>query len=278
MELLDIYELVLHNRLYQPNNQAGFGADLGAEKFFNIKCRLSGLTPDAVVIVATIRALKFHGGVPVKELNKENIDALQQGLENLQAHLENIQKFGIKPFIAINRFSQDSDAELQLVYKKCQQQGFQSFICNHWAEGSAGCKDLAENVTHFIENNDNNFEVLYNDNLSIWSKICVVTQEIYGANEVIADSVVRKKCQNLSKEQNDMPICIAKTQYSFSTDPQRIGSPKNHTIKVREIKSCTGAGFNVVICGDILRMPGMPKIPASESININTNGEINGLF
>ena len=258
--------------------EAGFGADLGAEKFFDIKCRKSGLTPSAVVLVATIRALKMHGGVAKSDLSKENVEAVKSGMSNLKRHVSNIKKFGLPVVIAINHFVADTENEMQVLQEECKSIGVEAVPCYHWAKGGEGTVELAKKVVE-IANGINTFKYLYEDKISLLEKIKTIATEIYDADDVIADS---KICNQLKQfEENgygDFPICIAKTQYSFSTDPTLKGAPSNHSIPIREVRLSSGAEFIVVVCGEIMTMPGLPSVPAANSIFLNDEGEIEGLF
>jgi formate--tetrahydrofolate ligase len=258
--------------------EAGFGADLGAEKFFDIKCRKAGLKPNAVVIVGTIRALKMHGGVAKEDLGKENVEALKKGAANLARHIENVKKFGVQPVVAINRFSADTDAELAAIRQICAELGTEAFECNHWAEGGAGIEKLAHAVVALCEK-PNNFAPLYPDDMPLWDKVRTIAQNIYGAQGIIADKVVRDRFAEFEKMGfGKYPICMAKTQYSFSTDPNLKGAPSNHVVPIREIRLAAGAEFIVVICGEIMTMPGLPRVPSANHIKLNEKGEIDGLF
>jgi len=259
--------------------EAGFGADLGAEKFFNIKCRKAGLTPDAAVLVATVRALKMHGGVKKEDLAHENIPAVKKGLKNLQRHAENIAKFGVRPVIAINRFPTDSDAEIKCVIEGCDKLGLKAIEATHWANGADGATELARHVVDMVEGQTSGFHTLYNDGISLWTKIQTVAQEIYGASEVVADQKVRNQIKQFQDQgAGHYPVCMAKTQYSFSTDPNLKGLPKNHVVPIREVRLSNGAEFLLVICGDIMTMPGLPRTPAANSIEVDKDGLIQGLF
>ena len=258
--------------------EAGFGADLGAEKFLDIKCRKSGLRPAASVVVATIRALKYHGGVDAKEVNKENVAALKKGASNLARHIENVKKFGVPPVVAINRFVADTDAELDAVRQICAELGVEAIECNHWAYGSAGIEKLAHAVVKLTEQRSS-FSYLYPDNMPLWDKVRTVAQSLYGAQGIIADKVVRDRFHELEKMGfGNYPVCMAKTQYSFSTDPNLKGAPSNHVVPVREVRLSAGAEFIVVICGEIMTMPGLPRVPSANSIKLNAKGEVEGLF
>ena len=258
--------------------EAGFGADLGAEKFLDIKCRKSGLKPSCVVIVATIRALKMHGGVNKDELKNENIDAVKKGLVNLERHIENIQKFGLPVTVAINHFVLDTDKEVDEVIKFCQQKGVTASISKHWEKGGEGAVDLANNVAELCEKGSD-FKFLYDDKISLFKKIETIAKELYGASEVVADTKIREQLKNFEETgYQSLPICIAKTQYSFSTDPNLKGAPSGHVLPIREVRLSSGAEFIVVVCGAIMTMPGLPKVPAADKIKINDKGETEGLF
>lgn len=259
--------------------EAGFGADLGAEKFFDIKCRKAGLSPKAVVIVATIRALKSNGGVAKAELNEENLDALRKGCANLGRHIENVRKYGVPAVVAINHFSSDTDAEVALVEEYAASMGSEAILCRHWADGSAGTEDLAKRVVEIIDGGVAQFAPIYGDEMSLFEKIETVARTIYRADEVLAD----KKIRDQLREWEDagfghLPVCMAKTQYSFSTDPNLRGAPTNHSVPVREVRLSAGAGFIVVICGAIMTMPGLPRHPAAEQIGLDETGQVVGLF
>ena len=258
--------------------EAGFGADLGAQKFFDIKCRKTGLKPDVVTIVATIRALKMHGGVPKTELKGENLKALKKGMANLERHLGNIQKYGVPAVVAINRFTDDTKAEVELVRKSCKALGAEVIECTHWTDGGAGTEQLAKTVVSIIEKGKSKFKVLYPDSMSLWDKTRTIAQKIYGADDIIADDKVRKQYADLQNCYPNFPICMAKTQYSFSTDPALMGAPSGHVVPVRELRLSAGAEFIVAVCGDIMIMPGLPKVPAAENISVNKKGQIEGLF
>jgi formate--tetrahydrofolate ligase len=259
--------------------EAGFGADLGAEKFFDIKCRKAGLKPAATVIVATIRALKMHGGVTKDNLKTENVDAVKKGCSNLARHLENVMKFGVPPIVAINRFVTDTDSEVDAVRKAAEALGAKAILCNHWAEGGAGIIDLAKHVVDICESGKADFKPLYPDDMPVWEKVETIATKLYGASEVTADKAVRQRFQELQDAgYGKFPICMAKTQYSFSTDPNAKGAPSGHTIQVREVRLSAGAEFLVVITGEIMTMPGLPRVPAANSIRLNDNGMIEGLF
>jgi formate--tetrahydrofolate ligase len=259
--------------------EAGFGADLGAEKFFDIKCRKTGLKPDCAVLVATIRALKMHGGVAKEDLKKENLDALKKGLANLQRHVSNVQKFGVPVVVSFNRFSADTAAETDLVKKACADMGVEAYIADHWAAGGAGAADVAKAVVKICEAGKSAFKVLYPDDMPLWDKIKTIATQIYGAADISADKSIRDQLAGLQKEgMGNFPISMAKTQYSFTTDGNAKGAPSGHTIPIREVRVSAGAEFLVVICGEIMTMPGLPKVPAANSIEVNAEGKIVGLF
>jgi formate--tetrahydrofolate ligase len=259
--------------------EAGFGADLGAEKFMNIKCRKAGIKPDAVVIVATVRALKLHGGVPSKELSKPNVEALEKGVENLKKHIENIHRFGLPVVVAINHFSNDTDAEIQFIRDKCAYLSVKIVRAEHWLCGGEGAKELAQSVVEVIEHTKTDFSLLYPDSCTLWQKVGIICREIYGATDVLADKKLREKFHQLQEAGfGHLPVCMAKTQYSLSTDPGLVGRPKNFDVPLRDVMVSAGAGFVVVLTGDIMTMPGLPKLPAAESIDIDENGQTVGLF
>lgn len=258
--------------------EAGFGADLGAEKFFNIKCRKAGLSPDAVVVVATIRALKMNGGVAKSELSAENTQALKKGSVNLIRHIQNVQKFGLPVVVAINHFVTDTEAEIAVLNEVCDNLGVKAILCRHWSEGGAGAEELAHAVAKLADQNEAKLQLLYDDQLPLWEKVQKVAREIYGAADVSADPSVLKQLEQWQAAGfGDLPVCMAKTQYSFSADPTALGAPSGHIIPVREVKLSAGAGFIVVICGSIMTMPGLPRVPAAEHIGLNENNEIQGL-
>ena len=259
--------------------EAGFGADLGAEKFFDIKCRKSGLKPDAVVLVATTKALKMHGGVKKEELNIENIQAVVQGCENLGRHIENIGKFGVPVIVAINDYVTDTAEEHKQIINFCKNVGVQCKISSHWEKGGEGAADLAKEVAKIADSNSAEFKTLYPDDMSLWDKTEHIAKNIYGAAEIIADKKVRNQFLKLEKDGfGDYPICMAKTQYSFSTDPLLMGAPKGHEVPIREVRLSAGAEFIVVVCGEIMTMPGLPRVPSAEAIGLDENKEIKGLF
>ena len=259
--------------------EAGFGADLGAEKFFNIKCRKAGLAPDAVVLVATIKALKMQGGVAKADLGTENVEALQNGCKNLERHIRNLGKFGVPVTVAINRYTADTDAEVQVVSDFCDNYGVRAVDCTHWADGGAGAVDLAEHVVELCDSGAAQFRTLYDDAISLWDKTATIAREIYGADDIIADKKVRAEFARFEQEgRGAYPICMAKTQYSFSTDPNLLGAPSGHHVPIREIRLAAGAEFVVVVCGAIMTMPGLPRVPAANAIRVNDDGRIEGLF
>ncbi len=259
--------------------EAGFGADLGAEKFFDIKCRKAGLKPDAAVIVATARAMKMNGGVKKEELGKENVEAVVKGCANLGRHIQNVKKFGVPVVVGINHFVSDTEAEIQAIKDYVATLGAEAILCKHWAHGSAGIEELANKVVQLAESGASQFSPLYPDDMPLFTKIETIAKSIYHAGEVIADKSVRDQLR-IWEEQGygHLPICMAKTQYSFSTDPNLRGAPTGHTVPVREVRLSAGAGFIVVITGEVMTMPGLPKVPSSERIFLNDLGQIEGLF
>jgi formate--tetrahydrofolate ligase len=263
--------------------EAGFGADLGAEKFFDIKCRKACLSPDAAVIVATVRALKMHGGVSRDQLGKEDLQAVRRGMANLRRHVENVRRFGVPSVVALNRFSSDTAAEHDLVRELCREVGVEAMVCSHWAEGGAGAVELAEHVAHLCEAehylDGRGFRPLYPSDMSLWEKMRTIATQIYGADDIIADKRVREQFAELQEQGfGHFPVCVAKTQYSFSTDPNLKGAPSHHVVPIRELRLANGAEFLVVICGDIMTMPGLPRVPAANQIRIDGNGLVEGLF
>lgn len=259
--------------------EAGFGADLGAEKFIDIKCRMAGLNPSAVVLVATIRALKFHGGVAREALNQENLDALGEGFSNLERHVENIQThYGLPCIVAINHFTFDTEAEIALLKTKCETLGVQVVIARHWAEGGKGAEDLARVVAAQVDRAPGQHRFVYGDELSLVGKIEAIATKIYGARSVTIDPKVRQQLDEWSRDYPGYPVCMAKTQMSFSTDPAKRGAPSGHDVHIREARLANGAGFVVAIAGDIMTMPGLPKVPAAELIDVDDHGNITGLF
>ncbi|HAH64843.1 MAG TPA: formate--tetrahydrofolate ligase [Rhizobiales bacterium] len=259
--------------------EAGFGADLGAEKFFDIKCRKAGLTPSCVVLVATLRALKMHGGVAKDDLKKENLQALEKGFANLERHVGNVKKYGVPVVVSVNRFSSDTEAELALVKRLCANLGVDCVLADQWAQGGEGAVELGRTVLRTIEATPSKFKPLYPDDMSLWDKTRTIAKEIYGASDISADKSVKDRFAELEKEGfGKFPICVAKTQYSFSTNPDAKGSPSGFTIPIREVRLSAGAEFVVVVCGDIMTMPGLPKVPAANSIELAADGRIAGLF
>ena len=259
--------------------EAGFGADLGAEKFFDIKCRKSGLKPDAVVLVATTKALKMHGGIKKEDLGSENIDALTKGCKNLQKHIENIRKFGVPVVVAINDYVTDTKKEHAAIIDFCKNIGVDCKISSHWEKGGIGAVDLAEEVAKIADSNSAEFKTLYDNKMSLWDKTQFIAQNIYGAADIIADLKVRNQFKKLEDDGfGEYPICMAKTQYSFSTDPLLMGAPSGHDVPIKEVRLSAGAEFIVVVCGEIMTMPGLPRKPAAENINVDEKGLIQGLF
>jgi formate--tetrahydrofolate ligase len=259
--------------------EAGFGADLGAEKFFDIKCRSAGLSPDAAVIVATIRALKMHGGVDLADLGEENVDAVAAGCSNLARHIRNVKSFGVPVVVAINRFSADTDAEVAKVSEAAEQYGVTAIDCTHWADGGAGTEELAHQVVKMTAADNSQFSPLYDSDMPLWEKMRTIATRIYGAEDIIADKKVRDQIDQFQASGfGDLPICVAKTQYSFSTDPNLKGAPSGHVVPIREVRLSAGAGFLVFVCGEIMTMPGLPRVPAADKIHIDDHGLIQGLF
>jgi len=258
--------------------EAGFGADLGAEKFMDIKCRKTGLAPDAIAIVATVRALKMHGGVAKDQLKGENLEALKKGFANLERHLQNLAKFGVPVVVAINKFIQDTPAEHALLAELCQAYGAKVILCSHWAEGGKGTEELAREIVDICENRPGTFKYLYEDSATLWEKVNIIAREIYRASDVTADAAVHKQFEDYQKLYPNFPICMAKTQSSFSTDATKMGAPLNHTVHIRELCLSAGAEFIVAVCGEIMIMPGLPKVPSAEKILVNDKGQIEGLF
>ena len=258
--------------------EAGFGADLGAEKFFDIKCRKAGLSPAAAVIVATVRALKMHGGVAKEDLGKENVAAVEAGLVNLGRHIRNVKKFGVPVVVGVNNFTTDTQAEFQAVKKYCAQLGVDAVLCTHWAEGSKGTEELAHKVVALAESGEAKFAPLYEDSLSLWDKVKTIATGIYDAEDIVADKAIRDQLKAFEDAgYGKFPICMAKTQYSFSTDPTLKGAPSNHVVAIREVRLSAGAEFIVVVTGDIMTMPGLPKVPAANTIKLE-DGLVVGLF
>ena len=259
--------------------EAGFGADLGAEKFFNIKCRKAGLSPDAVVLVATIKALKMQGGVAKGDLGTENVAALQDGCKNLERHIRNLGKFGVPVVVAINHYTADTDAEVKVVEDFCKKFKVRAIKCTHWADGGKGTLEMAEHVVELCDSGAAQFRTLYDDDTPLWDKAATIAREIYGADDIIADKKVRDQFVKFEREgYSKYPICMAKTQYSFSTDPNLLGAPSGHVVPIREIRLAAGAEFVVVVCGAIMTMPGLPRVPAANAIRVNEDGRIEGLF
>jgi formate--tetrahydrofolate ligase len=259
--------------------EAGFGADLGAEKFFDIKCRKAGLAPSATVIVATVRALKMHGGVKKDDLKAENVDAVAKGCENLKRHIENVAKFGVPAVVAVNRFITDTEAEIQEVMKAAESMGTKAFLCTHWADGGKGTEALAHHVVGVCESGKANFKPLYADEMPLRDKVKTIATEIYRAADISCDGAVETRFKELEAMGfGHLPVCMAKTQYSFSTDPNKRGAPTGHVVPVRELRLSAGAEFIVVVTGDIMTMPGLPKVPSADFIRLNDQGQIEGLF
>ncbi len=259
--------------------EAGFGADLGAEKFFDIKCRKAGLKPAAAVIVATIRALKMHGGVKKEDLGKENVEAARKGLANLGRHIRNVGQFGVPAVVAINAFTSDTEAEFEAVEDYCKELGVEAIPCTHWAEGGKGTEALARKVVALVDSGKSQFRPLYDDDMTLWEKVGTVARSIYGAEDIVADKAVRDQFKQLQDRGfGKFPVCMAKTQYSFSTDPNLKGAPSGHMVAVREVRLSAGAEFIVVITGEIMTMPGLPRVPAANSIRLDDKGQVVGLF
>jgi formate--tetrahydrofolate ligase len=259
--------------------ECGFGADLGGEKFLDIKCRKTGLAPDCVVLVATIRALKMHGGVKKDDLRSENLKALEAGMANLVRHIENVQKFGLTPVVSINRFSADTEAEMALVKNACAKLGVEAVMADHWAEGSKGAADVARAVAKVADAGKSKLKLLYPDEMPLLEKIRTIAKEIYRAKDIAAERPVREQLAHFEQMgYGNLPVCIAKTQYSFSTNADVKGAPVDHVIPVREVRLSAGAEFVVAVCGEIMTMPGLPKVPAANSINLGEDGRIVGLF
>ena len=259
--------------------EAGFGADLGAQKFIDIKCRFAGLQPDAVVIVATVRALKMHGGVDKADLKTPNAEAVGRGFANLEKHLENIAGYGLPAVVAINRFTADTDEEFAVIQERCARLGVKAVPATHWADGSAGAEALAHAVVEAAEKNTRKFSLLYPDEMPLWDKVRTIAQKIYGAKDITASASVRNKIEDLQKSgYGKFPICMAKTQYSFSTDPTLRGRPSGFDVEIREVRLSAGAGFIVCLTGEIMTMPGLPKVPAAEVIDLDATGKVVGLF
>jgi formate--tetrahydrofolate ligase len=259
--------------------EGGFGADLGAEKFIDIKTRMAGLNPAAIVLVATIRAMKFHGGVAKADLNNENLDALDKGMVNMERHIKNIQEvYGLPCVVCLNHFTLDTDAEVDMLMKRCESLGVKGVVSKHWADGGAGAEDLANAVVDVVDNNPGSHKYVYEDDASLCEKIEAVSTRVYGAGSVSYDPKVEKQLEEWNEEYGSYPVCMAKTQMSFSTDPTAIGAPTGHNVHVSEVRLANGAGFIVAICGNMMTMPGLPKVPAAERIDIDDDGNITGLF
>jgi formate--tetrahydrofolate ligase len=259
--------------------EAGFGADLGAEKFFDIKCRKAGLSPDAVVLVATVRALKMHGGVARDQLAGENVDAVRKGCENLGRHIRNLGQFGVPITVAMNRFSADSEGELDAVREFCAGLDVKAFDCNHWGEGSKGTQELAQHVAEVADSGAAQFHTLYDDDMPLWEKARHIARTLYGADDIMADKKVRDQFAKFEADgYGGFPVCMAKTQYSFSTDPALMGAPSGHEVPIREVRLSAGAEFIVAVCGDIMTMPGLPRVPSADNIRLNDQGQVEGLF
>lgn len=259
--------------------EAGFGADLGAEKFMNIKCRKAGISPQAVVLVATVRAMKMNGGVGKADLGTENVAAVQNGCSNLGRHIENLKLFGVPVVVAINHFVTDTDAEVEAIKAYAESQGSEAILCQHWSKGSDGAKELAKRVVEIVEEGSAHFAPLYPDEMSLLEKIETVAKRVYRADAVIADKKIRDQLKSWEDQgYGHLPVCMAKTQYSFTTDPTRRGAPTGHSLPVREVRLSAGAGFIVVVCGEIMTMPGLPRVPSAEAICLNEEGLIDGLF
>jgi formate--tetrahydrofolate ligase len=258
--------------------EAGFGADLGAEKFMNIKCRKSGLQPDCAVVVATIRALKMHGGVPKEGLTQENVAAIEKGFANLSRHVENVRKYGVPVVVSVNRFSADTPAESAAVQKLCQSIEVECVTTDHWALGGAGAEQLAQAVLKTTATSPVRFTLLYPDDMPLWKKTQTIAREMYGADDIIGDQKVRDRFREIEAQgYGHFPVCIAKTEFSFTTDKDKKGAPKHHVVPVREVRLSAGAEFVIAICGDIMTMPGLPKIPAAGKIDLTPDGRITGL-
>jgi len=259
--------------------EGGFGADLGAEKFINIKSRMAGLKPAAIVLVATIRAMKFHGGVAKDELTNENLEALDKGMVNMERHIKNITDvYGLPCIVCLNHFTLDTDAEVDMLLKRCESLGVKAVVSKHWAEGGAGAEELAKEVADIVDNNPGTHQLTYEDSDSLWEKIEKISTKVYGATSISADAKVKKQLADWNEEYGSYPVCMAKTQMSFSTDPTAIGAPTGHNVHITEVRLANGAGFVVAIAGNMMTMPGLPKVPAAERIDIDDDGNITGLF
>ncbi len=259
--------------------EGGFGADLGAEKFINIKSRMAGLKPAAIVLVATIRAMKFHGGVAKDELTNENLEALDKGMVNMERHIRNITDvYGLPCIVCLNHFTLDTDAEVDMLMKRCESLGVKAVVSKHWAEGGAGAEELAKVVADVVDNNPGTHQLTYEDSDSLWEKIEKISTKVYGASSISADAKVKKQLDDWNEEYGSYPVCMAKTQMSFSTDPTALGAPTGHNVHITEVRLANGAGFVVAIAGNMMTMPGLPKVPAAERIDIDDDGNITGLF
>jgi formate--tetrahydrofolate ligase len=258
--------------------EAGFGADLGAEKFFDIKCRMAGLEPAAAVVVATVRALKMHGGVAKGDLGKEDVAAVRTGCANLVRHLRNLKSFGVPVTVSINRFISDTDAELQAVKEAAEAEGVKAFVATHWADGSAGTTALAEHVAELCDSGKADFRPLYPDEMPLRDKVETIVRKVYGGDGISCDSAIEKRFEELQAEYGHFPVCMAKTQYSFSTDPDLKGAPSGFTVPIRELRVSNGAGFIVAVTGAIMTMPGLPRVPSANNIYLNEQGQVEGLF
>jgi formate--tetrahydrofolate ligase len=259
--------------------EAGFGADLGAEKFFDIKCRKAGLKPSAVVLVATIRAMKYHGGVEKDELSNENLEALDKGMTNMERHMSNIQDhYGMPCVVCINHFTADTDAEVAMMKERVESLGGKAVVSKHWAEGGAGAEDLARTVADVVDNSSKEHTFVYDDNDSLWDKMDAIAKKIYRADGITANAKIKKQIDDLNKDYGHFPVCMAKTQMSFSSDPSLRGAPTGHVVEISEVRVANGAGFIVAIAGNMMTMPGLPKIPAAENIDVDEDGNITGLF
>ena len=259
--------------------EAGFGADLGAEKFIDIKCRMAGLKPSAIVLVATVRAVKYHGGVNKDDLNREDLKAMEKGMVNVERHINNIQQhYGLPCIVSINHFTQDTDAEIKLLKERIEAKGAKAVVAKHWAEGGAGAVDLARAVVDVVDNSPGQHSYVYQDNDGLWNKIEAVAKKIYGATEITANQRIRSQIKELDKDYRSFPVCMAKTQMSFTTDPTVRGAPTDHSVEISELRVANGAGFIVAIAGNMMTMPGLPKVPAAEKIDVDEHGNISGLF